>query len=75
MRLWSPATAMLWESWRLTWRQLAFFGALASVGGWAMLAGGADNGAPGLRADYSPTYYAAFLTDPDGNNVEAVCME
>ena len=37
-------------------------------------AGGKDNGAPDLRADYSPTYYAAFLTDPDGNNVEAVCM-
>ncbi|HKE49417.1 MAG TPA: VOC family protein [Rhodanobacteraceae bacterium] len=37
-------------------------------------AGGKDNGAPGLRTDYSPTYYAAFLTDPDGNNVEAVCM-
>ena len=36
-------------------------------------AGGRDNGAPGLRADYSPTYYAAFLIDPDGNNVEAVC--
>jgi catechol 2,3-dioxygenase-like lactoylglutathione lyase family enzyme len=36
-------------------------------------AGGRDNGAPGLRADYSPTYYAAFLLDPDGNNVEAVC--
>jgi catechol 2,3-dioxygenase-like lactoylglutathione lyase family enzyme len=38
-------------------------------------AGGKDNGRPGLRADYSPTYYAAFLTDPDGNNVEAVCMD
>jgi catechol 2,3-dioxygenase-like lactoylglutathione lyase family enzyme len=37
-------------------------------------AGGKDNGAPGTRADYSPTYYAAFLIDPDGNNVEAVCM-
>jgi len=36
-------------------------------------AGGRDHGKPGLRADYSPTYYAAFLTDPDGNNVEAVC--
>ena len=36
-------------------------------------AGGKDHGAPGLRADYSPTYYAAFLLDPDGNNVEAVC--
>jgi hypothetical protein len=31
-------------------------------------------GAPGLRVDYSPSYYAAFLIDPDGNNVEAVCM-
>ena len=37
-------------------------------------AGGRDNGQPGLRADYAPTYYAAFLIDPDGNNVEAVCM-
>jgi catechol 2,3-dioxygenase-like lactoylglutathione lyase family enzyme len=37
--------------------------------------GGRDNGAPGLRADYAPTYYAAFLIDPDGNNVEAVCMK
>jgi len=37
-------------------------------------AGGRDNGAPGLRTDYSPTYYAAFLIDPDGNNVEAVCL-
>lgn len=37
-------------------------------------AGGRDNGAPGLRLDYAPTYYGAFLLDPDGNNVEAVCM-
>src|SRR5688500_10300229 len=37
-------------------------------------AGGRDNGKPGLRADYSPKYYAAFLIDPDGNNVEAVCF-
>ncbi len=35
-------------------------------------AGGKDHGKPGIRADYSPTYYAAFLIDPDGNNVEAV---
>lgn len=40
----------------------------------AIEAGGRDNGPPGLRADYSPTYYAAFLLDPDGNNVEAVCL-
>jgi catechol 2,3-dioxygenase-like lactoylglutathione lyase family enzyme len=32
-----------------------------------------DNGAAGPRTDYSPTYFAAFLIDPDGNNVEAVC--
>jgi catechol 2,3-dioxygenase-like lactoylglutathione lyase family enzyme len=38
-----------------------------------LAAGGRDNGAPGPRLDYSPTYYAAFLIDPDGNNVEAVC--
>jgi catechol 2,3-dioxygenase-like lactoylglutathione lyase family enzyme len=38
-----------------------------------LVAGGRDNGAPGPRLDYSPTYYAAFLIDPDGNNVEAVC--
>ena len=37
-------------------------------------AGGTDSGKPGLRVDYGPTYYAAFLTDPDGNNVEAVCL-
>ena len=36
-------------------------------------AGGRDNGAAGPRADYSPSYFAAFLIDPDGNNVEAVC--
>lgn len=38
-------------------------------------AGGRDNGGPGVRADYSPNYYAAFLLDPDGNNVEAVFMK
>lgn len=37
-------------------------------------AGGKDNGAPGVRKDYGPKYYAAFLIDPDGNNVEAVCL-
>jgi len=40
-----------------------------------LAAGGRDNGAPGIRADYGPTYYAAFLIDPDGNNVEAVCLK
>src|SRR4029077_9437203 len=36
---------------------------------------GRDNGPPGVRKDYSPSYYAAFLLDPDGNNVEAVCLK
>ena len=39
----------------------------------AMVAGGKDNGAPGIRAHYHPNYYAAFVFDPDGINVEAVC--
>lgn len=38
----------------------------------ALAVGGRDNGKPGLRDNYSPTYYAAFVLDPDGNNVEAV---
>jgi len=38
----------------------------------AMGAGGKDNGKPGVRTDYSPTYYAAFVFDPDGNNIEVV---
>ena len=38
-------------------------------------AGGRDNGAPGLRPHYGPNYYAAFLYDPDGANIEAVCYE
>jgi catechol 2,3-dioxygenase-like lactoylglutathione lyase family enzyme len=36
-------------------------------------AGGRDNGAPGLRPQYHADYYGAFLLDPDGNNIEAVC--
>jgi catechol 2,3-dioxygenase-like lactoylglutathione lyase family enzyme len=39
----------------------------------ALAAGGRDNGAPGLRPQYSATYYAAFVLDPDGHNIEAVC--
>lgn len=39
----------------------------------AIAAGGKDNGPPGLREHYHPTYYASFVGDPDGNNVEAVC--
>jgi catechol 2,3-dioxygenase-like lactoylglutathione lyase family enzyme len=39
----------------------------------ALAAGGRDNGAPGLRTHYHASYYAAFVLDPDGNNIEAVC--
>lgn len=39
----------------------------------ALAAGGADNGPPGLRPHYHPDYYGAFVFDPDGNNIEAVC--
>ena len=39
----------------------------------ALEAGGKDNGAPGVRAIYHPHYYGAYVLDPDGNNIEAVC--
>ena len=39
----------------------------------AMSAGATDNGKPGVRTDYHPTYYAAFVLDSDGNNLEVVC--
>lgn len=41
----------------------------------AIAAGGKDNGAPGLRPHYHPNYYGAFVLDPDGHNIEAVCHE
>jgi len=41
----------------------------------ALAAGGQDNGAPGLRPNYSGKYYAAFVIGPDGHNIEVVCHE
>jgi catechol 2,3-dioxygenase-like lactoylglutathione lyase family enzyme len=41
----------------------------------AIAAGGKDNGAPGLRPQYHANYYGAFVLDPDGHNIEAVCHE
>ena len=41
----------------------------------AIAAGGKDNGAPGIREIYHPNYYGAFVLDPDGHNIEAVCHE
>lgn len=40
----------------------------------ALAAGGRDNGAPGIRIRYHPSYYAAYILDPDGNNIECVCQ-
>jgi catechol 2,3-dioxygenase-like lactoylglutathione lyase family enzyme len=39
----------------------------------AIAAGGRDNGKPGIRPNYHPNYYGAFILDPDGHNIEAVC--
>ena len=39
----------------------------------AIAAGGKDNGAPGIRPNYHASYYGAFVLDPDGHNIEAVC--
>jgi catechol 2,3-dioxygenase-like lactoylglutathione lyase family enzyme len=41
----------------------------------AMAAGGRDNGKPGIRPQYNPNYYGAFVLDPDGYNIEALCRE
>jgi catechol 2,3-dioxygenase-like lactoylglutathione lyase family enzyme len=46
----------------------AFYGA-------ALAAGGKDNGKPGIREIYHPNYYGAFVLDPDGYNIEAVCHQ
>jgi catechol 2,3-dioxygenase-like lactoylglutathione lyase family enzyme len=40
-----------------------------------LAAGGTDNGAPGIREEYHEHYYACFVLDPEGNNIEAVCQE
>ena len=41
----------------------------------AIAAGGRDNGSPGVRPHYHPNYYGAFVLDPDGHNIEAVCHQ
>jgi catechol 2,3-dioxygenase-like lactoylglutathione lyase family enzyme len=64
----TPGTSALHVAFRAETRALvdAFYRA-------AIAAGGRDNGAPGLRAHYHPNYYGAFVLDPDGHNIEAVC--
>jgi catechol 2,3-dioxygenase-like lactoylglutathione lyase family enzyme len=65
-----PATTSCHMAWKAPSRAAvdAFFAA-------AIAQGGRDHGAPGLRPLYHPHYYGAFVIDPDGNNVEAVCHE
>lgn len=64
----APATTACHLAWKAGSRAQvdAFYAA-------AMAAGGRDNGPPGLRPDYHPHYYGAFVIDPEGNNIEAVC--
>jgi catechol 2,3-dioxygenase-like lactoylglutathione lyase family enzyme len=71
--LWLHGAAAAGSSLHLAFRA-ATRGAVDAFHAAALAAGGADNGAPGPRPDYGPSYYAAFVTDPDGNNVEAVCL-
>jgi catechol 2,3-dioxygenase-like lactoylglutathione lyase family enzyme len=52
-----------------TWDEVDAFHAAA------LAAGAKDNGAPGLRPQYHASYYGAFVLDPDGNNIEAVCHD
>jgi catechol 2,3-dioxygenase-like lactoylglutathione lyase family enzyme len=70
-RLWigamGPAATPIHMAFRATDR--AAVGAFHAA---ALAAGGQDNGGPGLRTQYSPDYYAAFVLDPDGHNIEAV---
>jgi hypothetical protein len=47
--------------------------AMGSIYEAAIAAGGRDNGPPGIRPHYDPNYYGAFVFDPDGHNIEAVC--
>lgn len=66
----APATAALHLAFSATGRDV-----VARFHAAALAAGGRDHGAPGLRPDYGPGYYAAFVLDPDGNNIEAVIHE
>ena len=72
--------AFFWIGWRATPQTGAHiaFAALdrATVDRFhdeAIAAGGRDNGQPGIRPNYHPNYYGAFVLDPDGHNIEAVC--
>jgi catechol 2,3-dioxygenase-like lactoylglutathione lyase family enzyme len=69
--------AFFWISWRSfpqTGAHIAFTAQdMDRFHAEAIAAGGQDNGAPGIRPNYHPSYYGAFVLDPDGHNIEAVC--
>ena len=68
--------AFFWISWRglpQTGAHIAFTAQVDRFHAEAIAAGGKDNGAPGIRPNYHPSYYGAFVLDPDGHNIEAVC--
>lgn len=74
--------AFLWIGWRdrvTTGTHIAFAaadrGRVDAFYVAALAAGGHDNGAPGLRPQYHANYYGAFVLDPDGHNIEAVCHQ
>ena len=73
------ATLWLYEDARGGGAHVAFTApsreAVAAFHAAGIACGATDHGAPGVRADYSATYYAAFLVDGGGNNLEAVCHE
>jgi catechol 2,3-dioxygenase-like lactoylglutathione lyase family enzyme len=57
-------------------RSRAFYVAtMAAAYAAGLRAGGTNNGGPGLRPRYAEHYYAAFILDPDGHNIEAVCRQ
>jgi catechol 2,3-dioxygenase-like lactoylglutathione lyase family enzyme len=70
----------LWlgKSEKIAPQHVAFRAERAQVGAFyeaAIAAGGKDNGKPGIREHYHPNYYGAFVIDPDGHNIEAVCHD
>ncbi len=76
----SGRTAFFWIGQRggaITGAHVAFAvrdrGAVERFHAAGLAAGGRDNGGPGLRRHYHPNYYGAFVFDPDGHNIEAVC--
>jgi predicted lactoylglutathione lyase len=60
---------------RSTWLSVSARAAVDAFHAAALAAGGQDNGKAGLRPQYHPNYYGAYVWDPDGHNIEAVCHD